>query len=325
MATVPNSDCETAMVIYKITNLLNGMIYVGQTTRTVEERFKAHTKADSYIGRAIRKYGVENFSIEILEQCETLEQLNKREIFWIAYFNCKKPNGYNLTDGGDGSTGWTPTEETREKIRAAVTGTKHTAEARAKMSAANSGEKNGFFGKHHTEETKKKLSLANTGRKHTAEARAKMSAAHSGEKNGFFGKHHTEEARTKIGAASTGRKHTTETRAKMSAAHSGEKNHNFGKHPSEETLAKLSEAITPEMRMALSNLHKEKSAYPVLEAELEKRQITRRGLAKMIGVTHTTIIKKLRGERELDLATAIKIREILAIEIPLEELFKRAD
>ncbi len=72
-------------IVYKLTNKLNGMPYVGKTTRPLEVRFKEHTKADSYIGNAICKYGEENFLCEVIEECETPEQLNEREIFWIAF------------------------------------------------------------------------------------------------------------------------------------------------------------------------------------------------------------------------------------------------
>ena len=92
------------MIVYKITNLLDGKIYVGQTIRTLERRFKEHTEADSLIGKAIRKFGIENFSSEILETCQTKNQLNEREIFWIEKLNCKTPNGYNVKDGGSFQT-----------------------------------------------------------------------------------------------------------------------------------------------------------------------------------------------------------------------------
>lgn len=152
-------------VIYRVTNQLDGMIYVGQTVRTIEERFRGHIKADSYLGRAIRKYGAENFTIEVIEECDTREQLNEREIFWIATLNCKVPNGYNLTDGGEGTVGCYPSDETR-----------------AKLSVATSGENNPFFGRHHTEESLAKMSEAHrgntawVGRQHRKESKAKMSA-----------------------------------------------------------------------------------------------------------------------------------------------------
>lgn len=88
------------MYIYKITNKLNGKIYVGQTKFSVEKRFKQHAKADSVIGSAIRKYGIENFNVEVIETCKTFTELNEREIFWIDFYNCKVPNGYNVADGG---------------------------------------------------------------------------------------------------------------------------------------------------------------------------------------------------------------------------------
>lgn len=89
-------------IIYVIINLINGKKYVGQTTRTVEERFREHAKADSFIGKAIRKYGEENFKGEVLEKCYSAEELNAAEIKWIKELDCKAPNGYNLTGGGAG-------------------------------------------------------------------------------------------------------------------------------------------------------------------------------------------------------------------------------
>lgn len=89
------------MIIYKLTNKVNGKIYVGQTVRTAEERFKQHKYCKtSLIGKAIHKYGAENFSIEVLAECKTREELDEMEIFFIAYFDCIVPKGYNLTKGG---------------------------------------------------------------------------------------------------------------------------------------------------------------------------------------------------------------------------------
>ncbi|MBQ6296207.1 MAG: GIY-YIG nuclease family protein [Selenomonadaceae bacterium] len=157
-------------VIYLITNLLNGMKYVGQTTQKLTVRLKAHRNADSYIGRAIRRYGRENFKIEVLEECETAEQLNEREIFWIAELNCMSPNGYNCTEGGfGGMKGYSHTPKAREKISAALLGNKrslgyhHTEEARAKIRVAQLGEKHHYFGTHLSEEHKVKLGISRRG------------------------------------------------------------------------------------------------------------------------------------------------------------------
>lgn len=123
-------------VIYKITNKRNGKPYIGQTTRSVEQRFKEHAKSNYLIGKAIRKYGKENFTIEIIEECETPEQLNEREKFWIAFFNCMSPNGYNLTDGGNNAI---PSAESCAKMSAAHTGVKRSPETVAKMSESQKG------------------------------------------------------------------------------------------------------------------------------------------------------------------------------------------
>ena len=93
--------------IYKITNNINGKIYIGQSIN-IYERWKQHEykafncneKAyNSAIHQAYRKYGIENFSYEIIEECSP-EQLDAREIYWIKQLNSLTPNGYNITSGG---------------------------------------------------------------------------------------------------------------------------------------------------------------------------------------------------------------------------------
>lgn len=89
--------------IYKITNKVNGKVYIGQTRYTIEFRWRQHLhkKDHTYFHNAIRKYGTENFIVEILEECN-YEDLNSREIYYISKFNSFK-NGYNSTIGGDGN------------------------------------------------------------------------------------------------------------------------------------------------------------------------------------------------------------------------------
>ena len=93
--------------IYKITNSINGKIYIGKTVKTIEERFKEHCK--DYKRRkmehrplysAMNKYGVENFSVEEVDHCEESEA-EEREIYWISRYGSFR-NGYNATLGGDG-------------------------------------------------------------------------------------------------------------------------------------------------------------------------------------------------------------------------------
>ena len=94
--------------IYKITNNINGKIYIGKTMRSIKQRWKEHLAnikkeecKNRPLYRAINKYGVENFSIEEIEECSDII-LSDREKYWIEYYNSFK-NGYNATKGGDGS------------------------------------------------------------------------------------------------------------------------------------------------------------------------------------------------------------------------------
>lgn len=89
--------------IYKITNIVNNKIYIGQTTRNVEIRFKEHLRAkDDYpIHKAIRKYGKDNFKVEIIEECAN-ENLNEKEKYYIKIYNSYNGHiGYNASPGGN--------------------------------------------------------------------------------------------------------------------------------------------------------------------------------------------------------------------------------
>lgn len=93
--------------IYKITNKINGKVYIGKTLNSIQKRWREHL-IDSKKRRcekrplysAINKYGEENFEIEQIEECSH-DILNERECYWIEYFGSFK-NGYNATVGGDG-------------------------------------------------------------------------------------------------------------------------------------------------------------------------------------------------------------------------------
>lgn len=94
-------------IIYKITNLVNKKIYIGQTVRTLEQRWSEHKhtalkedKTTYPLYNAMRKYGIKSFTIELIEECDN-SILNDREQYWISYFNSHGNNGYNATDGGE--------------------------------------------------------------------------------------------------------------------------------------------------------------------------------------------------------------------------------
>ncbi len=99
------------MVVYKITNKMNGKVYIGQTVRSLEKRWKEHKNSANktpkyskmYIHRTINKYGFENFKIEVISRANDIEELNYRENYCIRLFNCLAPDGYNLKTGGNNS------------------------------------------------------------------------------------------------------------------------------------------------------------------------------------------------------------------------------
>jgi group I intron endonuclease len=108
------------MFIYRITNTKNGKKYIGQTSKSLEERFNAHAKhAKNKVNRhlydAMNCYGVESFVIEMIETCSSKEELDDREKFWIQEENTFTPNGYNMTLGGGGGNTLTSWSEEDKK------------------------------------------------------------------------------------------------------------------------------------------------------------------------------------------------------------------
>lgn len=113
------------MWIYKITNIQNNKVYIGQTIRPIKDRFNRHMNdalhniIDTHFARAIRKYGKENFAIEEIDSANTQEELNQKERYWIQYYNSVK-NGYNETDAISkcgGNTYQSKTEKEMEVIK----------------------------------------------------------------------------------------------------------------------------------------------------------------------------------------------------------------
>jgi hypothetical protein len=176
-------------------------------------------------GRARRPKNLNN--IILLKQNLTEEEAFKHEIYMIAVFGRKDLGTgilHNRTNGGDGTSGWVPSEETRKKM--SVTAKNMSENHKAKISAAAKGR---LF----SEETRSKLSAV--GKNMSKERRAKMSELHKGKTN-------SEETKAKMSEAKKGKTHSEETKAKISAAHKGKSSWNKGKTHSEETKAKMSEA-----------------------------------------------------------------------------------
>ncbi|MEF2925740.1 MAG: GIY-YIG nuclease family protein [Catenibacterium sp.] len=117
---------ETKFSIYRFKNLINGKIYIGQTTVPVRKRLIQHmtfsrpwTKCHkTYFHNAIYKYGLNNFDFSVIEICKSQEELDIREKYWINYYKSNdKQFGYNIESGGkDGRKGIKLTEVHKQKL-----------------------------------------------------------------------------------------------------------------------------------------------------------------------------------------------------------------
>lgn len=113
--------------IYLITNQINEVKYVGQVTQGIVKRFRRHindAKAGSelHLHRAMRKYGYDRFTVSLLATAKDEEDMNRLERFWIGFLGTKTPNGYNMTEGGEGCLGSVQSEESRRKKSLSLTG-----------------------------------------------------------------------------------------------------------------------------------------------------------------------------------------------------------
>lgn len=168
--------------LYKITNTINDMVYIG-VTKNPRTRMNAHacskTPTKSIIKNAIQKYGRDNFTLQVLVM-GTQAYCYELESRAIVAYNTLKPNGYNICTGGKGAIGIF-------------------------------GEVNGMFGKQHSEETREKIRLRHLGRKASEETKEKMRES---SKRRVI----SEENTLKMHTSMTGRKHSPESIEKMRAA-----------------------------------------------------------------------------------------------------------
>lgn len=169
------------MIIYLVTNTVNGKQYVGQTTRTIVWRWRGHLSCARRgsmlpLHCAIRKYGSQAFSVTIVQKCSTQVELDSAEVHWISELRTTK-TGYNLAEGGVNS----------RILR---------------------GKNHPHFGKHLTDEHRAKLSIAHTGKTMSEAARQQMSRSQRGRK-------HSAESRAKISLGLMGRPCGETTRRKI--------------------------------------------------------------------------------------------------------------
>lgn len=172
--------------IYKITNLLNGKMYIGQ--HTTEDLDDGYMGSGKIIKQAVKKYGIENFRKEWIMFCEDEEELNYWESVFVDETWVMRSDTYNLQTGGNH---WTLSEESRRK-----------------MSEARSGNKNPWYGKRRPEEHKRKQSET-------------MKKKYGGGKHPHIGTHRSKETRSKISEARKGLRHTEEWKFKISEMQRG--------------------------------------------------------------------------------------------------------
>lgn len=247
------------MIIYAISNTVNSKKYIGQTTRTIEERWSKHKSASTHcsaLHSAMHKYGVEKFRIEQIDTANNQEELDAKEKYYIEFYNTIAPNGYNLTSGGEHPN---HNESSIRKISESRRGEKHWAygktmplETRIKISNANKGKKR-------SEEFKQKLRVANIGKKLSKDQIEKLRLSH-------LGKPLSEEHKRKIGAANKGRTISAETRHKISLANTGKVHSGESRRKIRES--KLGQKLSDEVKQKISAAQKGKT-----RSEETKRKI----------------------------------------------------
>lgn len=172
----------TKIGIYIITNNINGKKYVGQSI-DIDERIRVHSKGpkNSLIGRAVNKYGWENFSVEVIEILK--DELDKHEIEYIKENNSKVPNGYNIQPGGHHDIkpmrGKNLSEEHKRKIGQAMKGRQRSKEHCEKIRERMKGNQY-TKGQKRSEETIQKMRENSTGKYHSEEVKKKISESRKG-------------------------------------------------------------------------------------------------------------------------------------------------
>lgn len=143
--------------IYKITNLINGKIYIGQTIQQIEKRWQSHfcriSKPDGVLGKAINKYGKSNFKKEILETIynekrkSLVEQLNINEIYYIGFYkSSERKFGYNFKKGGDNNLKFSHSDLSKQMMSVNKKALMNELK-RKHYSDAKKGSKNTMYGK----------------------------------------------------------------------------------------------------------------------------------------------------------------------------------
>jgi group I intron endonuclease len=216
------------MNVYVITNDVNGKRYVGKTTISIEARLRQHLKEarthdTRILCRAIRKYGVEHFTVALLDTATSLNELKVKEVYWIKTLGTFG-NEYNATAGGDG-VGHVHSAETKAKLSAVRTQYfQDHPEAREQAAVfarqavlSNVGRERkrcALKGNQHakgmtythTPQAREAIARAHRGKVVSAETRLRSSLSHRGKGTGASNAMASAENRAKVGASKIGRR-----------------------------------------------------------------------------------------------------------------------
>jgi|SRR5271157_576895 len=182
------------MLLYRVTNRINGKVYIGKWQGgSAQERWSQHVAeagrgSRRYFCNAIRKWGTAAFSVEEIYKAKTPYELARMETFFIILHQSHlSENGYNRTLGG-------------ERMFGVMLGKRHSEASRRKMRLSHIGKPNHQLGRKATPETVEKLRSSHLGKKRTLESVAKglITRKQRGHRSGMLGKTHSEETRQRM-------------------------------------------------------------------------------------------------------------------------------
>jgi len=216
---VKNIDFTINGTIYKTTNNINRKIYIGYHTKNDSK----YLGSGKYFRNTLKKYGNKNFTKIIIDNANNIEDLRKKEIFWIDFYDARNPKiGYNISKGGDG---FNPGENHMYGVRrgenhpnygktgenSSMWGKKHNDKTKQLMSLKSKGKNNSMYGK-------KGKDCPNFGKPKSKKHKIKLSLSHKGKISPMKGKHHSEKTKKKISDGHKGKHRSKEIKEKISAS-----------------------------------------------------------------------------------------------------------